>query len=269
MSSAVPATVDPDAIRRGLDNDGYVVLRGLVSPLRLAELERTLVAEFERLRADGVLFRGGGSISGHLNCFPGAGSRFVLEELTLAGLVDVIGQIRPDVVDSVRATMNFNLPGSVAQHYHSDGLFTEEFLICNVAVVDTDLVNGALDVLPGTHREFYKFSRYAVRRLYRLSTRVPLRRGDVVVRRSTLWHRGMPNRSAAPRPMMAVTFGELVGQPSDPFSLNDGATYFFPNWYTTTRAGRAREQVFVRAPLVYSAYRFARSLYGNKGYSSW
>ena len=49
------------------------------------------------------------------------------------------------------------------QHYHSDGLYMEEFLICNVAVVDTDLENGAIDVLPGTNREFYKFWRYAVR----------------------------------------------------------------------------------------------------------
>ena len=58
--------------------------------------------------------------------------------------------------------MNFNLPGSVAQHYHMDGLYPEEFLICNIAVVDTDLVNGAIDVLPGTNREFYKFWRYAL-----------------------------------------------------------------------------------------------------------
>ena len=85
--------------------------------------------------------------------------------------------MRPDIADSVRATLNFNLPGSVAQHYHMDGLYTKDFLICNIAVVDTDLVNGAIDVLPGTNREFYKFWRYAVERKYRLTTRVPARPG--------------------------------------------------------------------------------------------
>ena len=44
-----------------------------------------------------------------------------------------------------------------------DGLYLKDFLICNVAVVDTDLANGAIDVLPGTNREFYKFWRYAAR----------------------------------------------------------------------------------------------------------
>ena len=86
---------------------------------------------------------------------------------------------RPDIADAVRATLNLNLPGSVAQHYHIDDAYLKEFLICNVAVVDTDLANGAIDVLPGTNREFYKFWRYALERKYRLTTRVPLQRGDV------------------------------------------------------------------------------------------
>lgn len=264
-----PATIDVEHCRARLDEDGYVVLPGLVSPDRLAELASSLTAEFERVRSSGELFRGGGSMTGHLNCFPGEQSRFVWDDLVEAGVVKMVGELRPDLVDSPRATMNFNLPGSVAQHYHTDGLYTEDFLICNIAVVDTDLVNGAIDVLPGTHQRFYKFWRYALERKYRLSTRLPAKCGDVIVRRSTLWHRGMPNRSTQPRPMMAITFGELTGQPADPFLVNDGKPNFFPNWYSTSRLGQLRERMYVKAPITYSAYRFARSLYGNKGYSSW
>ncbi len=180
---------------RRLDRDGYVIFRDVVSKERLAELDRIVVEEFDRARAANELFEGGGSLSGHLNCFPGESARFVHDELAAAGILDLVRAVRPDIADSVRATMNFNLPGSVAQHYHMDGLYTKDFLICNVAVVDTDLVNGAIDVLPGTNREFYKFWRYAIERKYRLSTRVPMARGDVIVRKSTLWHRGMPNRT--------------------------------------------------------------------------
>ena len=266
---AETTTIDIDHCRARLDEDGYVVLPGLVSPERLAELATSLAAEYERAKAAGELFSGGGSLTGHLNCFPGEQSRFVWDDLANAGVVKLVAEMRPDLVDSPRATMNFNLPGSVAQHYHTDGLYTEDFLICNVAVVDTDLVNGALDVLPGTHTRFYKFWRYALQRKYRLSTRLSVKAGDVIVRRSTTWHRGMPNKSAVPRPMMAITFGELVGQPPDPFLLNDGKPFFFPNWYSTSKLGQLRERLYVAAPITYSAYRFARSLYGNKGYSSW
>jgi len=260
---------DIEGCRQQLDEHGYVIFRDVVSPDRLADLGASLQHEYERASAAGELFAGGGSISGHLNCFPGEQSRFVFDELRDAGIVDLVGDVRPDIVESVRATLNFNLPGSVAQHYHADGLYTEDFLICNIAVVDTDLVNGALDVLPGTNRQFHKFWQYALHRRYRATTRVPMRRGDAILRKSTLWHRGMPNRSAVPRPMMAVTFGELSAPPEDAFGINGGQAYFFPNWYSTGRMSQLRERTFAKAPITYSAYRFARSLYGNKGYSSW
>ena len=176
---------------------------------------------------------------------------------------------RPDIVDSVRPTLNFNLPGSVAQHYHMDNAYLKEFLICNVAVVDTDLDNGAIDVLPGTNREFYRFWRYAIERKYRLTTRVPMQRGDLIVRKSTLWHRGMPNKSSRPRPMMAITFGEVEPGTTDPFLTNDGEIEFYPNWFSTSRLGRLREKTFVRAPITYSTYRFVTSLYSDKGYDSY
>jgi Phytanoyl-CoA dioxygenase (PhyH) len=261
--------LDAHEFGQRLGGDGYVVFRNVVSKERLVELGRMVVDEFARARAANELFEGGGFHSGHLNCYPGEPARFVYDELVASGIVDLVRAVRPDIADSVRATMNFNLPGSVAQHYHMDGLYTKDFLICNVAVVDTDLANGALDVLPGTNREFYKFWRYAVERKYRLSTRVPMARGDVIVRKSTLWHRGMPNKSNAPRPMMAITFGEMDPTEPDPFMVNDGRIEFYPNWFSTSRLGQLRERTFVAAPISYSAYRFARSLYGNRGYDSW
>ena len=71
--------------------------------------------EFDRAAAAGELFEGGGlAVSGHLNCFPGEQSRFVCDEIADHGIVDLVRAVRPDIVDSVRATLNFNLPGSVA-----------------------------------------------------------------------------------------------------------------------------------------------------------
>ena len=260
--------IDVEEYGSALNRDGFVVFRDVVDKDRLSEFRRALVDEFDRALAAGELFEGGGFVSGHLNCVPGEQSRFVYDAIRDYGIVDLVRAVRPDIVNSLRATLNLNLPGSVPQHYHMDGLYTKEFLICNIAVVDTDLVNGAIDVLPGTNRQFYKFWRYALERKYRLSTRVPLQQGDVILRKSTLWHRGMPNRSTEPRPMMAITFGEMDPPLDDPFMVNDGNIEFYPNWFNTSRLGQLRERTFVAAPITYSAYRFARSLHGNYGYDS-
>ena len=50
--------------------------------------------------------------------------------------------------------------------------------------------------------------------------------------------------------------------------LNDGKIVFYPELVQDERLGQLRERMFVAAPITYSAYRFVRSLYGNKGYAS-
>ncbi|HEX3853039.1 MAG TPA: phytanoyl-CoA dioxygenase family protein [Polyangiaceae bacterium] len=246
---------------------GYLILKDIVPKDKLEALKGEIFDAFEESRRSGQLFSGGGNISGHLNCFPGAQSRFVLEALEQRGIVDLVQQLYRKPMP-LRVSCNLNLPKSVAQHYHMDGVFTEDFMIVNVAMVGTNLVNGAIDLLPGTQKRFYEFWRYAVQRRYKLTTRFPLSQGDVLVRTSRLWHRGMPNNSATPRPMLAFTFGEKVAPKGDPFSYNDGKISFDPNWFKPDFLGRMRERTFVTAPITYSAYRFARSLVGQKGYDS-
>jgi ectoine hydroxylase-related dioxygenase (phytanoyl-CoA dioxygenase family) len=252
-------------LQDNLDKRGYSLIRNVVSKDRLAEFNVRIVEAYERAPK----FEGGGSISGHLNCFPGEDARFIYHAIEEYGIADAIRALRAGLSSNVRPTLNFNLPGSAAQHYHMDGVFTEEYIICNIAVVDTDIGNGAIDLLPSTNQEFYPFWRYAVKQRYRLTTRVPMNQGDVLLRRSTLWHRGMPNTSNGPRPMMSLTFGEKGAPGGDPFLTNDGEMMFYPNWYGTSRLGVLRERIEVAAPITRSTVRFARSLVGNRGYSSY
>jgi hypothetical protein len=94
-----------------------------------------------------------------------------------------------------------------------------------------------------------------------------MKRGDVLIRTSTLWHRGMPNRSTAPRPMLAMTFGEAVAPKGDPFATYDGKITFEANRFKTTFLGQLRERTFVAWPQAHSAIRFVRSVLGKDGYA--
>jgi hypothetical protein len=252
-----------DAERR-IDEDGYFLMRDVVSKDKLAQLDEELRTAYERELHDGALFEGGGRISGHLNCFPGEGSRFVLDDMRSNGVLDVLRGLTPTGVDRLRVNCNINLPNSVAQHYHIDGFYVDQFYLCTVAVIDTDLVNGALDVLPGTHRRSYTYWQFALERTSRRSTRVAMRQGDVLIRKSTVWHRGMPNRSSAIRPQLTFTFDERIAPAGDPFLEYGGKITFWPNWYSTGWRGRLRETARAKAPILSSTYRFASSLVGRE-----
>ncbi|MEL6984652.1 MAG: phytanoyl-CoA dioxygenase family protein, partial [Actinomycetota bacterium] len=159
MTSDTLSTDEIQDILASLETDGYAVVRGVVDPAKLQEFADHLDSEFARAGEDDRLFDGGGSITGHLNCFPGRASRFIYDAIAERGILRVVEAVTPDNLDQIRVTTNYNLPESKVQHFHSDGLYTEAFLICNVAVVDTDLRNGAIDMIPGTHKRFYKFWR--------------------------------------------------------------------------------------------------------------
>jgi len=265
VSDGKPLTAgESQALKQSFDENGYFILRDVVSPERLTELHNALVEAFDTAKRSGTLFSGGGLVSGHLNCFPGKGARFVYDTLEERGIIGLIRQLHPKADRMPNVGCNFNLPGSAMQHYHTDRPFTRDFMIANVAVVDTVLENGAMELIPGTHKEFYKYTRFVLERLSARSIRVPLNKGDVMVRTSNVWHRGMPNRTAVARPMLAMTWEDGGSLSDDPFSAEDGEIKFFPNWFRPTRLGRVRENMFVKLPITYSALRFARSLYDKE-----
>jgi ectoine hydroxylase-related dioxygenase (phytanoyl-CoA dioxygenase family) len=270
-SPSPQSVLSPDELARAQAHyaeHGYAIFPGVISKEKLADLHARIQAEFDRVKGDGKLFEGGGNLTGHLNCFPGEQSRFVYETLVDKGIIDAIHRISPNATGLPNVGLNFNMPNSVAQHYHADRPFTQEFIICNIAVVDTVIANGAIDVLPGSHKKFYPFWKFIMERVSSRTTRLSMKQGDVLIRSSNLWHRGMPNLTAAPRPMMALTWEDGGSTEPDPFKVFDGKITFRPNWYSPTLLGRLRERTFIAAPFTYDAFRFVRSLYKNKGYDN-
>lgn len=262
------AAFDVAALKRAFLDDGYIVLPGVVTKSELKTVADELSVEFGRWKQSTESFHGGGLLSGHLNCYPGKIARGVLNQLETAGVLALSRALFATDPKATRVGCNFNLPGSAPQHYHMDGIFLESFMVVNVAVVDTTLHNGAIDVVPQTHKRFYKYWEFATGRVYRGSKRLPLSAGDVLIRTSTLWHRGMPNFSQTPRPMLAITMGEKGVDTDDPLAFRDGEIEFQTNWFNPSVLGRLRERTVVAVPITYSAFRFAHSLVSNKGYAS-
>jgi len=258
-TSPSPERIDFDAATRSFEQEGFVVFRGVVDKAVLTRHSNELFEAFDAANAEKPLFEGGGGmIMGHLNCFPGEQSRLVYEALEKSGVVDFVRKLWPKSVRAPNVGCNFNLTRSSPQNYHADGYAADAFPIINVASVDTDNVNGALDVLERTHLREYQY--WEIVRERPRSIRLPLKQGDVLVRSSMLWHRGMPNRSSRARPMLAFTWEDGGSPLPDPFQKNGGKIAFYPNRYTADTAGKFREYAYVLAPGAGAVARFAMSL---------
>jgi hypothetical protein len=237
---------------------GYVTLPSVVSKTRLAALTDELRGEFRRVRTNGELFSGGGMISGHLNCFPGAQSRFVYDELEQYGVFDLVKSLSPSATRMPNIGCNLNLPNSSPQNPHADGYAATAFIIVNVVPVDTDRKNGAMEATPGTHLREYKYWQYAMSG--KPAIRMCMSAGDVIIRSSMLWHRGMPNRSNQARPMLAFTWENGGSDLADPYTAHGGKITFLTNRYAQNFSGRLRERAFASLPALGRCYLFMRSV---------
>jgi ectoine hydroxylase-related dioxygenase (phytanoyl-CoA dioxygenase family) len=253
-----PLSQQMQDLRSSFERNGYVTLPNVVSKSRLAALTDELRGEYNRVRAKGELFSGGGTISGHLNCFPGAQSRFVYDELEQYGVFDLVRELLPSATRMPNIGCNLNLPNSSAQNPHADGYAATSFIIVNVAPIDTDLGNGAMEVTPGTHLRDYKYWQYAFSG--KSTIRTCMSAGDVVVRSSMLWHRGMPNKSRAIRPMLAFTWENGGSDLADPYTAHGGKITLLPNRYAPSLSGRLRERAFAASPALGKGYLFVRSV---------
>jgi ectoine hydroxylase-related dioxygenase (phytanoyl-CoA dioxygenase family) len=199
-----------DSDRRRLDEDGYLVLPGLMPPELLAALRR---------RIDELFDEEGDRAGGEFKQEPGARR---LANLVNKGRVFEQVILTPQVLEAAACVLGprFKLsslnarstnPFSDAdQPLHADsGAIADEigYSVCNSVWLLDDFTpeNGATRMVPGSHRwkrlpepEFY--TPHPAQQL------VLGRAGDVVVMNAHMWHGGTANRTAVPRRAMHVYY---------------------------------------------------------------
>lgn len=83
----------------------------------------------------------------------------------------------------------------------------------NIPLVDFTWANGAMQVIPGSHHLPRSFHSYQFEKLPRLhSHSLSLCRGDAIIRDGNMLHRGTPNLTHEPRPMLDQTY-KAAGNP--------------------------------------------------------
>jgi hypothetical protein len=193
--------------------DGYIVLPGALPAEPCEKLGREVTSEYERLNDAGWRFRGAGRLAGHLNFRMGQSGLRLLEAVNECRLQAKLEELDGQRLALVQAVGNLNLPGSSAQDFHIDGSFDHHSIIANICLVPSDKRNGATQLVPQSNRLPMSYWRFCRDDWPSRAVQPALNPGDIVIRPSNLWHRGMPNHTTAGRPMAAFVW--RAEQPSN------------------------------------------------------
>ena len=210
-----------------LDSDGCVILRAAVSPQPLIALARRMDRDTHDLLRYCLTIGGNPRETGHLQQGPPPFRDYVFADVVMNPAVNAVAA----TVFGAEPRLTFyngntNCPGSVHQRLHMDGrhatapgepIAPTSSLVVDIPPVATHAGNGAIELWPGSHRVgVYGDSRVApaqeeARRCERAPISPHTEIGDVLIRDTRLWHRGVPNRSARPRHMIALILSRPNG----------------------------------------------------------
>lgn len=261
------------AALRALRQDGVVVLEDVIDLAHLEMLRERMLADLPAIlaRTDAPYNFNAGNVQQDPPPFPPYLFRDVLlNEHVIAVTLALLGE----GVKNSYYSGNTALPGGRQQPVHVDvgqlwpGLehATPAFgVVVNVPVVDMTPENGSTELWPGTHLDTIvsvaegdlKVPEEVVERR---RARVPpvqpaVRCGSVLIRDIRLWHRGMPNHTDAPRPMIAMIHWIHWWSDAEPVPFPKGTESFFEHPHLRTNAR------FVEGPIDYlqhnEAYDFA------------
>ena len=213
IESTERSSAELDGYATELNRDGICVLRDVFSPELIAEWHEAFEQLFQRRRN-----RPGGlaprEIARYYLTFPWV-PPFANEEVFANPVIlGVLNRIFAQEYVMVQMGADIPVRGSDYQEIHRDfrPLFTEEFatplyaLAVNVSLVEVTEKNGPLQLARGTHRLPRKMG------LEKIDTgEIPLESfymqpGDVLIRSPLALHRGSPNRTDSPRPMVVMGY---------------------------------------------------------------
>lgn len=242
-----------NAAVQAIRNDGFVVLNDVIDPAHITALRTRMLEDLKRLlsRTDAPFNWTRTNIQQDPPPFPPYLFKDVLFN-TMA--VAVTRAVLGAGLKNTYYSGNTALPGDFRQPVHPDmaqlwpnltSAPPPHALIVNVPVVDMSAENGSTELWPGTHLD----TRIIVQRgeievpqewVEARRAEVPpiqptVRSGSILIRDGRLWHRGMPNHTDAPRPMIAMIHVISWWQQS-PIRFPKGTESFFEHPDLATNA---------------------------------
>ena len=197
--------------------DGYVVIEQVVDHDHLDALKERMDEDSEKL-IEAEQWGGSGSVRGHLQQGPPPFEPYLFADILVNPFaIQVTRQILGESFSCSFYNGNTNTPGSGVQPLHGDGrhLWGEQpeahpatQMIVNISPQDTTVENGATQIWPGSHLDMRPVTDEVEQDRRSHTPPVPAltRKGDLLIRDSRLWHRGVPNRSTEYRQMIAIVY---------------------------------------------------------------
>lgn len=243
------------------EKNGNILLRGFIKDSNFNEicekLKKDILIEFKNIDKKKL----GGYLMGNLAVNTNKYNKVIYDILIKNGLEKIIEEITNNKFSGYEISMggNLNIPGGCTQHIHSDSSFDDKFIIVNIATENIHEKNGPLEIFCDTHKKKLPYWKFLLKKYNTIKFKSL--RGDILIRKSELWHRGLKNISSETRFLFSLELRKKKNPNNNNlFSINDNIK-ISSNFFKPTLFGKIEEAIYCKFRPLYNLSRAVKSFF--------
>ena len=252
-------------MRDNLNNfnlNGYLVIRNFLNLKNFDKICKNLDLEISEMLKEKSISKLGGYKIGNLNVHPGKYSNQILNEMKMNKFLELIEETtslsQDDIIISVGG--NLCLPKKYDQNFHTDGNFKQKMIIASIATSDVNINNGPTEIVLDGHDKDLPYWKFLFQK--KRKKKILLKKGDLIIRKHSLWHRGTRNNSDKFRFLMAFTIFDKSTNIKSNIEDSDQIR-IFENFFGNSKIDRFKELIYLKFNFLYVFYKALLSIRKN------
>ena len=244
--------------KKNFEKNGFIVLNtNLSSNIVFNNVVNEIYLKLDELVSNKNIKSFGGFMMGNLGINQGPLGKKLFSLVFNNDLINIFENIVGSKIDKfcINYGGNLSLPKKGLQHFHIDGNYYKQMYLVSIATEDINLENGPTEVCVGSHLEnlsFYKFF-FSEKNKQKLI----IKKGQIIIRKHNLWHRGTKNSTEKYRLLLSYIFIPL-DRKNQLIPISDNLK-ILPNFFKSSFLGRVQEFLYVHLRIFHIIFKLIYS----------
>ena len=247
-------------LKEQFDKNGYVIIHSeLASNNKFLEICSNIYISLDEILKTTNLKKFRGYIMGNLNVYPGKYGDELLELIKEKKILSLIENILGKNINEMKLNYGGNLclSNKGEQHFHTDGTFSKEMYLVSIATEQITEENGPTEICIGTHKKNFKYWQFVFCK--KKKKKILLNKGDIIIRKHCLWHRGTKNKTKKNRLLLSFVIfpknAEYQIKPPETSKISISS-----NFFKEDKIGLMQEFIYSKIKFLHFTLRFLKSI---------
>ena len=245
------------------EKNGYILLSSKINNKDFDNLCEKIIFETNKYYSENInkIKSLGGYLTGNLELLPDKKLIEVWKLLCSEDFENTFENIVGKKLSNfnIKCSGNIVLPNKGYQHFHTDGPLKSNKIILNLAIHEINETNAPTQIIPGTHNRNIKYWKFYLNEIFKEKIFIRMKKGDVIIRNHSIWHRGTKNKSKNLRILLLFALTEKSLDKNFSQEINENLT-IGENQFKSSFKQKLKEVFSIYLAPIYIFYRIISSL---------